>query len=154
VTSLADVERQLHGTSITAAQVCHAGQTIIEIGDVSRPIDVHSMRKSIVSALVGLAHDRGEIDLDTTLCELGIDDTPALTEQERTATVDDLLTARSGVYLPVADGGALGRPSRGSHPPGAFWYYNNCDSTFSATSTSASPAAACSSHSITSWPAH
>lgn len=51
MTSPADVERRLHGSNITAAQICHAGQTIIEIGDVSRPIDVHSIRKSIVSVL-------------------------------------------------------------------------------------------------------
>jgi CubicO group peptidase (beta-lactamase class C family) len=127
VSSLADVERQLDGSNVTAAQICHAGQTIIEIGDVARPIDVHSMRKSIISALVGQAYDRCEIDLRATLCELGIDDTPALTEREKTATVEDLLAARSGVYLPVDDGGALGRPSRGSHPPGTFWCYNNWD---------------------------
>jgi CubicO group peptidase (beta-lactamase class C family) len=85
------------------------------------------MRKSILSALVGLAHDRGEIDLDTTLCELDIDDTPTLSDEERSATIRDLLTARSGVHLPVADGGTLGRPPRGSHPPGTFWCYNNWD---------------------------
>jgi CubicO group peptidase (beta-lactamase class C family) len=58
---------------------------------------------------------------------LDIDDTPVLSDEERSATVGDLLAARSGVYLPVDDGGALGRPSRGSHPPGTFWCYNNWD---------------------------
>lgn len=127
MTSLADVERRLRGSDVSAAQICHAGQTVVEVGDVSRPIDVHSMRKSIMSALVGQAHDRGAIDLDTTLGELGIDDEPALTEEEKSATIEDLLAARSGVYLPVDDGDGLGRPSRGSHPPGTFWCYNNWD---------------------------
>jgi CubicO group peptidase (beta-lactamase class C family) len=85
------------------------------------------MRKSIISALFGQAYDRGEIDLNATLGELGIDDTPRLTDEEKSATVEDLLAARSGVYLPNDDGVTLGRPSRGSHPPGTFWCYNNWD---------------------------
>jgi CubicO group peptidase (beta-lactamase class C family) len=97
------------------------------VGDAARPIDVHSIRKSIVSALIGQAHDRRDIDLNTTLCALDIDDTPALSGQEKSATVEDLLTARSGVHLPVDDGGALRRPPRGSHAPGTFWCYNNWD---------------------------
>jgi CubicO group peptidase (beta-lactamase class C family) len=127
VTSLAHIGQQLRRSQISAAQICHAGQTIVEAGDVSLPIDVHSIRKSIMSALIGQAYDRREIDLGTTLCELDIDDTPPLTDQEKSATIEDLLTARSGVHLPVDDGGVLGRPSRGSHPPGTFWCYNNWD---------------------------
>jgi CubicO group peptidase (beta-lactamase class C family) len=127
VTSLADIDQKLRQSQVSAAQICRAGQTIVEVGDLSRPIDVHSMRKSIMSTLIGQAWDRREIDLGTTLCELDIDDTPALTDQEKSATIGDLLTARSGVYLPVDDGGVLGRPSRGSHPPGTFWCYSNWD---------------------------
>jgi CubicO group peptidase (beta-lactamase class C family) len=85
------------------------------------------MRKSIISALFGQAYARGQIDLDATLGELGIDDTPALTDTEKSATINDLLAARSGVYLPVQGGEGLGRPPRGSHPPGTFWSYNNWD---------------------------
>ena len=125
--SLADIAGRLRHSQVSAAQTRHAGQIILEGGDVSRPIDVHSMRKSILSVLVGLAYDRRDINLDTTLRELGIDDTPALSAEEKSATINDLLTARSGVHLPVADGGTLGRPSRGSHPPGTLWCYNNWD---------------------------
>jgi len=127
VTSLADIDRRLRRSQISAAQIIHAGRTIIEVGDVSRPIDVHSMRKSLVSVLIGQAYDRRDIDLSTTLCELDIDDTPPLSGLEKSATIEDLLTARSGVYLPVDDGGAPRRPPRGSHPPGTFWCYNNWD---------------------------
>ncbi len=127
MTSLTDIDQRLRHSDVSAVQIRHAGRTIVEVGDVSRPIDVHSMRKSILSALVGLAHDRGEIDLDTPLCELDIDDTPTLSDEERSATITDLLTARSGVHLPVADGSTLGRPPRGSHRPGTFWCYNNWD---------------------------
>jgi CubicO group peptidase (beta-lactamase class C family) len=79
------------------------------------------MRKSIISALFGQAYDRGQVDLDATLGELGIDDTPSLTDNEKSATINDLLATRAGVYLPVEGGGELGRPPRGSHPPGTFW---------------------------------
>ncbi|MGA7465384.1 serine hydrolase domain-containing protein [Mycobacterium sp.] len=112
---------------LTAAEIRQAGRTVIGIGDVSHSVDTHSMRKSIMSALVGQACDRGQIDLAATLGELGIDDTPALTDEEKSATIEDLLAARSGVYLPADDGGMLGRPSRGSHPPGTRWCYNNWD---------------------------
>jgi CubicO group peptidase (beta-lactamase class C family) len=127
VTPLADIAQRLRHSHVSAAQIRHAGRIVVEVGDVSRPIGVHSMRKSILSALIGLAHDRGEIDLATTLCELDIDDTPSLSDEEISATIKDLLTARSGIHLPVADGGTLGRPPRGSHPPGTFWCYNDWD---------------------------
>jgi CubicO group peptidase (beta-lactamase class C family) len=124
---LRDVEQRVRQLQLTAAQVHHAGRTIIQVGDVSRPIHVHSIRKSVISALFGQLHDRGQLDLRVTLSELGIDDTPALTGEERSASVEDLLTARSGVYLPTDELGALARPARGSHRPGTFWSYNNWD---------------------------
>jgi CubicO group peptidase (beta-lactamase class C family) len=127
VGALADVEQRLRRLNVTAAQVDRAGRTIIEVGDVSCPVHVHSMRKSIMSALFGQAYDRGQIDLDATLGQLRIDDTPSLTDNEKSATINDLLAARSGVYLPTEGGDGLGRPVRGSHPPGAFWCYNNWD---------------------------
>lgn len=127
VPALADVEQRLRRLALTAAQVHHAGRTIIQVGDVSCPVHIHSMRKSIISALFGQAYGRGQIDLDATLGELEIDDTPALTDEENSATINDLLAARSGVYLPTEGGDALGRPPRGSHPPGTFWCYNNWD---------------------------
>jgi CubicO group peptidase (beta-lactamase class C family) len=127
VTRIADIEQQLRRLNLTAAQIRHAGHTIVEVGDVSCPVHAHSIRKSILSALFGLAHDRGQLDLETTLGDLGIDDTPSLTDTEKSATIEDLLTARSGVYLPADDGRVLALPPRGSHPPGTFWCYNNWD---------------------------
>src|SRR6202030_516484 len=124
---LTAVEQHLRRLHATAAQIRHAGRTIFQLGDVSRPVHVHSIRKSILSALFGQAYDRGQVDLGMTLGELGIDDSPALTGKEKEARIEDLLTARSGVYLPTDDGGVLGRPRRGSHPPGTFWCYNNWD---------------------------
>jgi CubicO group peptidase (beta-lactamase class C family) len=88
------------------------------------------MRKSVLSVLMGIHADRGQVLLDKTLADLGIDDKTRLTATERQATVRQLLQARSGVYLPAAYETremAAARPPRGSFPPGAHWYYNNWD---------------------------
>jgi CubicO group peptidase (beta-lactamase class C family) len=58
---------------------------------------------------------------------VGIDDTPPLTEQEKSATIEDLLMARSGVYLPPPEGGTSFLPPRGAYAPGTHWVYNNWD---------------------------
>jgi CubicO group peptidase (beta-lactamase class C family) len=77
---------------------------VVSWGDGARPLAVHSIRKSLISALYGQLHDRGSLRLDTTIGELGIDDTPALTDTEKTATIEDLLTARSGGELYLRHG--------------------------------------------------
>jgi CubicO group peptidase (beta-lactamase class C family) len=84
-----------------------------------------------MSALYGIAVDRGRIDLGKTLADLAIDDRPPrLSAVEKRATVRDLLMARSGVYHEAASETETleeRRPERGSHAPGTFWYYNNWD---------------------------
>jgi CubicO group peptidase (beta-lactamase class C family) len=89
------------------------------------------VRKSLLSALIGIAVTDHQINLDSTLGALGIDDNPPpLTDVEKAATVRELLEARSGVYHPAlyeTPGMAKQRPPRGSHAPGTFWYYNNWD---------------------------
>jgi CubicO group peptidase (beta-lactamase class C family) len=100
-------------------------------GDVTRKYKCHSMRKSLLSALIGIHVDEGRIDLSKTLEELGIDDNqPSLTPSEKQATVGDLIKARSGIYHPaLAESASMKarRPERHSHAPGTFWYYNNWD---------------------------
>lgn len=124
--------REFSKTLDTAAVVIiQHGEVVDQWGAVAMPINCHSIRKSILSALYGLHVEKGTINLDATLQQLGIDDNePSLTEVERSATVRDLLKARSGVYHPAlyeTAGMKAKRPKRGSHPPGAFWYYNNWD---------------------------
>jgi CubicO group peptidase (beta-lactamase class C family) len=122
----------LASTSGSAAIVVVDNGTVIWTwGGVSTPRALHSVRKSILSALIGVAIERGQIDPSATLAALGIDDTPPeLSPPEKQATVRDLLAARSGVYHPAVyetAGMAAQRPARGSHAPGSFWYYNNWD---------------------------
>jgi len=115
----------------SAAVIIQHGKVVAEWGDTTKPIDLASIRKSLLNALIGIAVSEHHLKLDSTLGELGIDDNaPGLTEVEQGATVRELLQARSGVYhaaLYETPAMAKARPPRGSHAPGTFWYYNNWD---------------------------
>jgi CubicO group peptidase (beta-lactamase class C family) len=115
----------------TSAMIVQHGVVVAAWGDVAHRSNLHSCRKSLLNSLIGIAVAEGKINLDDTLDKLSIDDNkPSLTAAEKQATVRDLLEARSGVYHPAAyetKGMAEQRPSRGSHAPGTFWYYNNWD---------------------------
>jgi len=124
--------REFSETLDTAAVVImQHGEVVDQWGAVAMPLKCHSTRKSILSALFGRHVAAGTIDLDATLEALGINDNePSLTEVERTATIRDLLKARSGIYHPAlyeTMAMAAKRPMRGSHAPNTFWYYNNWD---------------------------
>ncbi|MBI1495560.1 serine hydrolase domain-containing protein [Halocynthiibacter styelae] len=107
------------------------GEIIFEYGPTDVPSNLHSGRKSIISLLFGIAQEKGLLDVNSTLGELGIDETQTpLTDVEKTATIAHLLQARSGVYL--ASGAETqnmkdGRPTRGQYLPGENHYYNNWD---------------------------
>jgi len=111
--------------------VVQHGRIVDSWGDVTRRLQVHSVRKSLLNALIGIAVAEGRISLDATLASLGVDDVaPALSDAEKQATVRQLLQARSGVYHVAnyeTEDERLRRPERGSHAPGSFWYYNNWD---------------------------
>lgn len=115
----------------TALMIVQGGRVVARWGDTSRKVNMASVRKSLLSALYGSAVAEGRIKLSARLSELAIDDnTPGLTAEEKTATVRDLLMSRSGIYHPAAHETAdikRKRPTRGSHPPGSFWFYNNWD---------------------------
>jgi CubicO group peptidase (beta-lactamase class C family) len=124
--------RKYAATIPTAAvMIVVDGMVLDEWGETANRFNVHSIRKSYLSALYGIHVKEGHLRLSATLGELGIDDNePALTPVEKQATVGDLLKARSGIYhaaLYETPGMALARPARGSYPPGTFWYYNNWD---------------------------
>lgn len=113
-----------------AVIVIYRGNVLAAWGDVSRPLELHSVRKSIVSALFGIAAADRKIDTSLTLADLGIDDREPLTSREKSARIADLLAARSGVYLPAAYAASdqdSTRPGRGSHAPGTNFFYNNWD---------------------------
>jgi CubicO group peptidase (beta-lactamase class C family) len=126
--TIASLEQQARAFGATGVHVLVDGHTLVNVGDTSRPVRVHSVRKSLISALYGVAYDQGVVDLGASLGQVGIDDTPALTAQEKSATIEDLLTARSGVYLPPPEArGPSWLPPRGAYAPGTQWVYNNWD---------------------------
>lgn len=113
-----------------AGMLVYRGQVIGRFGDLARPYQTRSIRKSLLNAMIGQLVAEGSIDLTDTLAELGIDDKPALTEREKQATVRDLLMSRSGVYHDAAymsRGDFDGQPERGAYGPGEHFWYNNWD---------------------------
>jgi|GEM_PF-302582 len=112
-----------------AIMIVEDGIVVDAWGEVGRNYFMHSMRKPLMSALIGMHVARDQMNLSRTMAELGIDDNePSLTETEKKATLADLIKSRSGIYH-----SALGevpsmravRPKRHSHAPGTFYYYNN-----------------------------
>ena len=115
----------------SAVMIVDDGVVVDAWGDITRRFQCHSMRKSLMSALIGVHVDEDNIDLSKTMGDLAIDRLePSLTAEEMQATVRDLIKARSGIYIPAlgeSPGMRAMRPKRHSHPPGTFWYYNNWD---------------------------
>jgi len=121
---------ELERMNVAALMIVTDGQVVYEWGNTANNFKAHSIRKSLLSALYGIAIAEGTIDPSRTLAELGIDEKTPLTAAEKQATIGDLLKARSGVYLSAAGetpSMRSSRPQRGSHPHGTFWYYNNWD---------------------------
>ena len=114
-----------------AVMIVDDGVVVDAWGMVTVPFQLHSVRKPLMSALIGIHSVEGRIDLTATMADLGIDDNPpVLTAVEKQASVRDLIMARSGIYHPAlgeAPSMKAARPERHSHAPGTFWYYNNWD---------------------------
>lgn len=128
---LAKVEAWSKVIGSTAVTIVQHGLVVAEWGDTAAKTPLASARKSLLSAMIGIAVARHQIDLSATLDALRIDDSaPSLSAEEKTATVRDLLEARSGVYHPAlceVPEVAKQTPARFSHAPGTFWFYNNWD---------------------------
>ena len=130
VEKLNEARQMLSTMDTSALVVVHKGKVVMDYGRPSSSILLHSARKSIMSMLFGIAHAQGKIDLAASLKDLSIDDRSPLTEVEKSATIKDLLSARSCVYIEAAAETKemkAARPPRGSCKPGESWYYNNWD---------------------------
>jgi CubicO group peptidase (beta-lactamase class C family) len=126
---LAAVIGMLSSLPTTSLLVVTGGKEVFRYGDVGEISYLASARKSILSMLYGKYVAAGTIKLNQTLEELEIDDIGGLLPIEKSASVEDLLTARSGVYHPAGSPGSdsSGAPPRGSKRPGTYFYYNNWD---------------------------
>lgn len=111
------------------------GVVVRAMGDLTRRYDVHSVRKALLSAVVGqhLGSGPRQIDLDATLADLGIDDQPGpLTPKQRQAKVLHLIKSVSGInHLAAAAAGMQPdvdkRLGRNENVPGTIWAYSNWD---------------------------
>ncbi|TRZ42424.1 serine hydrolase domain-containing protein [Robertkochia solimangrovi] len=119
----------IDSSNITGLLIIHKGAIVIEYGDIQENSYIASCRKSVLAMLYGPFVENGTIALDKTLGELQINDVSPLLPIEKKATVKDLISARSGIYLEASNGGDLRNfaPERGSVAPGSHWLYNNWD---------------------------
>lgn len=126
-------EARIFSQQIGAAAVMalYDGKVFLAWGKIATKYACHSIRKPFLNALFGIHVEKGNINLESTLEELSIDDIPpSLTQEEMQAKVSDLLKSRSGVYHEAAaetQSMMDARPARGSHLPGTYFYYNNWD---------------------------
>jgi CubicO group peptidase (beta-lactamase class C family) len=129
VSASGEIDALLSRLDTTALVAVHEGRIIHRYGDERLLSYVASARKSLVSMLYGPSIAKGRIDPGATLESLDFDDLGGLSPVERSATIRDLLQARSGVYHPAANlGDASDRaPARGSVKPGTRFLYNNWD---------------------------
>lgn len=105
------------------------GKVAFEYGDIREVSYIASCRKSVLSALFGNHVQSGKIDLNQDIGSLGIDEEDGLLPIEKKATVDHLITSRSGVFHVPSNGGYDEKHilKRGSVQPGSYFVYNNWD---------------------------
>lgn len=126
---LAALRNFVESLDTTALMVVVGGRTLFDYGDTAHISVLASARKSVLAMLYGRYVANGMIRLDATLDDLGFDDVGGLSAREKQATVEHLLTARSGIYHPAANTGddTAHAPPRGSVAPGTKHLYNNWD---------------------------
>ena len=116
-------------SNTTGLVVVDRGRIVFQFGDIVELSYVASVRKSILSILYGKYVADGTIDLSKTLADMDLDDNGGLSDAEKQATIEHLITARSGIYHPASKGGddTASAPERGSQKPGEYMLYNNWD---------------------------
>jgi CubicO group peptidase (beta-lactamase class C family) len=126
---LDSVRAKLATMSSTGFVAIVGGRELMEYGDVRVNSYLASVRKSVLSMIMGNYVASGRIRLDKSLAEIGIDDIGGLSAAEKEATIRDLLTARSGVYHAASNPGdnLADAPPRGSQKHGSYQLYSNWD---------------------------
>ena len=133
---LASLKKEYDKIGSSALMVIYKGTVLLDWGDTKRKMDIRSIRKSLLSGIIGIYKDRGELDLNKTLKELNIDDIGQLSDNEKSARFIDLIKYRSGIYHPTGQttpGQRKSRPKRDTYKPGEHYFYNNWDAHVSRT---------------------
>ena len=108
----------------TGMMVVASGRVLFEYGNVVETSKVASVRKSVLGMLFGKYIAKDPRVLHATVKDLGLDDLEPFEQIEERATLQDLLMARSGIYMRDADRDS---PRKGSLAPGTQFVYNNWD---------------------------
>ena len=113
----------------TGLVVAVDGRIAFENGNIADTSYIASVRKSVLAMLYGNYVEEGTIDLTKTLADLNIPDHGGLSDQEKEATIRDLLGARSGVYHEASNSGdnLADAPPRNSQKHGEYFLYSNWD---------------------------
>lgn len=113
----------------TGMVVLYDGKVVYEYGNIKEVSYIASCRKSVLSMLYGKHVANGTINLQQNIGSLGINEKDGLLPKEKEATVDHIITSRSGVFHIAANGGYDKKNflERGSVEPGAYFVYNNWD---------------------------
>lgn len=119
----------LQALDTTALLVSVGGRSLFEYGDLAHLSYLASVRKSVLAMLYGKYVENGTIKLDRTLRELEFTDVGGLQPRELEATIEHLITARSGVYHLASNPGDStdSAPPRSSQRAGSYYLYNNWD---------------------------
>ncbi len=119
----------VQGLNTTSLMVVVGGRVLMDCGDVTHVSYLASVRKSILAMLYGTYVANRTIDLGKTLAAMEMDDEGGLLAIERKATIENLISARSGIYHPASNPGdnLASAPPRGSQQPGTYYLYSNWD---------------------------
>jgi len=123
------VQSRLEELSSSAMMILVGGKVAFSYGDLTEVSYLASVRKTVLALLYGIEVNRGNIDLDRTLQEVGLEEHGGLTELEVKARIRDVIAARSGIHLPASNSGddLASAPERGSVAPGSYYLYSNWD---------------------------
>ncbi len=124
--AVGDYVKDLNTTGLV---VTVGGRILFEYGDIEELSYIASVRKSVLAMLFGNYVKDGTVDLKKDLIDLNMDDIGGLSEREREATIEDLISARSGVYHAASNAGdnLADAPARGSKKHGEYFLYSNWD---------------------------
>ena len=98
--------------STATVMIVQGGRVVASRGDLAHRYQCHSVRKSFLSALIGIHEEEGRIDLSRTLADLGIDDKEGLSEREFSVFVQ---LARGLSVAQIAENLKLSPSTVGTH---------------------------------------
>ena len=86
---LEEAKQLAEQSGYTAVMALYDGKVFFAWGNTTRNYQCHSIRKPFLSALYGIHVAQGHINLDATMEELNIDDTPPSLTPEETSSLTD-----------------------------------------------------------------